>query len=77
MTTGTKTLAIRIRGLLDQLVACRHLSNDEQEVVMNEVAAEARKLPRQGVLEARPFEWNKSYVAKTVTRLKQADLTNG
>ena len=52
MTTGTKNLAIRIRGLLDQLVACRHLSNDEQEVVMDEVAAEAGKLPRQGVLEA-------------------------
>lgn len=52
MATAPKTLVARIRGLLDRLVACRRLSNDDQEVVGDEVAAEARELPRDGVLEA-------------------------
>ena len=98
-----QSLALRIRGLLDRLVACRQLSTDEQEIVGDEVAAEARILPREGILEAIdtaigssemrgptfsepgqslraaqalcdiyewPFEWNKSYVAKTVARVR-------
>jgi HEAT repeat protein len=52
MTAAPKTLVARIRGLLDRLAACRRLSNDDQEVVGDEVAAEARTLPREGVLEA-------------------------
>ena len=47
-----KNLASRIRGLLDRLVACRQLSTDEQEIVGDEVMAEARMLPREGILEA-------------------------
>jgi hypothetical protein len=47
-----KNLALRIGGLLDRLVACRQLSTDEQEIVGDEVAAEARILPREGILEA-------------------------
>ena len=42
----------RIRGLLDRLVASRDLYEDEQEVVHDEVAAEARELPRERILEA-------------------------
>lgn len=52
MATGLKILVTRIRGLLDRLVACRRLSNDDQEVVGDEVAAEARTLPRDGIVEA-------------------------
>jgi len=52
MAAVSKNLVIRIRGLLDRLAASRRLSNDEQEVVGDEVAAEAHALPREGVLEA-------------------------
>ena len=52
MATAPKTLVTRIRGLLDRLAACRRLSTDDQEVVGDDVAAEARTLPREGLLEA-------------------------
>ena len=52
MAAAPKTLVTRIRDLLDRLVACSELSNDDQEVVADAVAAEARTLPREGVLEA-------------------------
>lgn len=52
MGNESKTLASRIRGMLDALVACRQLSTDEQETVGDQVLAEARDLPREGVLEA-------------------------
>lgn len=39
MATAPKILVTRIRGLLDRLVACRRLSNDDQEVVGDEIAA--------------------------------------
>src|SRR5262249_10939562 len=45
-------LVARIRGLLDRLVACQRLGSDEREIAHNEVAAEARGLPREGILEA-------------------------
>jgi hypothetical protein len=44
-------LVARIRGLLDRLVACERLGSDEREIAHNEVAAEARGLPREGILE--------------------------
>ncbi len=52
MATVPKTQVERIRSLLDRLTACRRLSNDDQEVVSDEVASEVRTLPREGVLEA-------------------------
>jgi HEAT repeat protein len=52
MTTAPDRLCIQIRRLLDRLVNSRRLSNDEQEAVGDEVAAAARALPREGVLEA-------------------------
>jgi hypothetical protein len=45
-------LVTHIRSLLDRLAASRRLSNDEQEEVGDEVATEARSLPREGILEA-------------------------
>jgi len=38
--------------LLDRLTSSRKLSNDEQEVISDEVSAEAKKLPSDGFLEA-------------------------
>lgn len=52
MPTELSALVTRIRGLLDRLVASRSLDNDEKELVIDEVAAEARALPRERVLEA-------------------------
>lgn len=52
MAAASKTLVTRLRGLLDRLAACRRLSNDDQEVVGDEVAAEARTLPCESILEA-------------------------
>lgn len=52
MPTELSTLVTHIRGLLDRLVASRDLDNDEQEVVGDEVKAEVRALPREGILEA-------------------------
>lgn len=52
MGREAKNLTSHIRGLLDRLVACRQSSNDEQELVGDEVMAEARMLPREGILEA-------------------------
>ena len=53
MGKEANNLTSHIRALLDRLVACRQLSNDdEQEVVGDEVMAEARILPREGILEA-------------------------
>lgn len=52
MATQCDDLADRIRGLLDRLVASRRLDNDDQEAIGDEVAAEARVLPREGIMEA-------------------------
>jgi HEAT repeat protein len=52
MAQEQKILVSRIRGLLDRLVASRQLTTDEQEDIGDEVMAEARDLPREGVLEA-------------------------
>ena len=52
MPTTPKSLVAQIRGLLDRLVACRSLANDDQEVISDAVAAETRALPREGLLEA-------------------------
>ena len=52
MTTPPNSLISQVRGLLDRLVACRRQDNDEQEVVGDAVATEARALPREGLLEA-------------------------
>jgi hypothetical protein len=52
MTTPPKELTTRIRELLDRLVQSRRLDNDGQEVISDEVAAEARELPRDGILDA-------------------------
>ena len=52
MPTPSNNLVNRIRGLLDRLVACRRLDSDEQEVIGDQVAVEARALPRQGIMEA-------------------------
>jgi HEAT repeats len=52
MASAPKHLVTLIRGLLDRLVACRRMSNDEQEEIGDEVAIAARSLPREGVLEA-------------------------
>ena len=52
MTTTSKELTTRIKTLLDRLVQSRQLSNDDQEVIGDEVAAEARELPRDGILKA-------------------------
>lgn len=52
MTTTSKELTTRIRRLLDRLVQSRRLDNDGQEVIGDEVAAEARELPRDGILDA-------------------------
>ena len=51
MEEESKNLTARIRGMWDRVVACRQLSSDEQEVVGAEVMAEARTLPREGILE--------------------------
>lgn len=52
MVMRRKSLIAQIRGLLDRLAASRRLDNDEQEVIGDEVAAAARVLPREGVLDA-------------------------
>lgn len=52
MRKDPQNLASRIRALLDRLVASRNLTTDEQEEVCDEVMAEARTLPREGILEA-------------------------
>ena len=52
MGKEVQNLTSLIRELLDRLVACRQLANDEQEVIGDEVMAEARALPREGILEA-------------------------
>ena len=52
MESVTRKLATRIRGLLDRLVATEHFSDDEKEEIFDEVIKEARKLPRENVLEA-------------------------
>lgn len=52
MSTASKELTTRIRTLLDRLVQSRRLANDDQEVIADEVAAEARELPRDGILDA-------------------------
>ena len=52
MEKDSENLTSRIRKMLDRLVACLQLSTDEQEVVGDEVMAEARTLPREGILEA-------------------------
>src|SRR5262245_43714006 len=52
MGAQPENLVARIRELLDRLVACRRLGNDEQEAVHDEVAAEVRVLACEGVMEA-------------------------
>jgi HEAT repeat protein len=52
MAMPPNPLVAQVGGLLDRLVACRRQDNDEQEAVCDEVAAEARALPREGLLEA-------------------------
>jgi len=52
MATVAKTQVARIRSLLDRLANFRRLSNDDQESVSDEIAAEARTLLHEGVLEA-------------------------
>jgi hypothetical protein len=48
----SKELTIHIRTLLDRLAQSRRLDSDEHEVVAEEVAAQARELPRSGILSA-------------------------
>ncbi len=52
MSATSKELTTRVQMLLDRLVKSRHLSNNDQEVIGDEVAAEARELPRDGILDA-------------------------
>ena len=52
MATPCNNLVNRIRGLLDRLIASRQLDNDDQEAIGDEIAVEARALPREGVMEA-------------------------
>lgn len=52
MEKESENLTSRVHRLLDRLVASRQLSNDEQEIVGDEVMAEARMLTRGGLLEA-------------------------
>lgn len=52
MATTSKELTTRIRTLLDRLIHSRRLDNDGQEVIGDEIAAEARTLPRDGILDA-------------------------
>jgi hypothetical protein len=52
MATPPKALVARVRTLLNRLVECRRQENDDQEVVHEEVAAEVRTLPREGLFEA-------------------------
>src|SRR5258705_8388964 len=52
MTAPSKNLVSQIRDLLDRLVDCRRLDNDEQEALHDQVAVEARALPREGLMEA-------------------------
>ena len=52
MTAASKDLTERIRTLLERLVQSRRLSNDDREVIGDEIAAEARELPREFILDA-------------------------
>jgi HEAT repeat protein len=52
MESPGDNLVHRIRGLLDRLVDCRRLDNDNQEIIGDEIAVEARALPREGIVEA-------------------------
>lgn len=52
MPNDPTPLVTRLRGLLDRLVASRDLYEDDREIVCDQVAAEARELPRDGILEA-------------------------
>lgn len=52
MSTTSEELTTRIRALLDRLVQSRCLDKDDREVICDEVAAEARKLPREGIVPA-------------------------
>jgi hypothetical protein len=47
-----KDLVAKVKCLLDRLWQCRKESGDEQEVVHDDVAVEARQLPRDGILAA-------------------------
>jgi hypothetical protein len=51
MTSASKETVTRVRRLLDCLVSSQRLSNDDKEVVYDEVAAEARTLSRFGILD--------------------------
>lgn len=52
MTNASKELTTRIRKLLDRLVESRRLGNDDREPIHDEVAGDARELPRNGILQA-------------------------
>ena len=52
MTAASKDLTERIRTLLERLVQSRRLSNDDREVIGDEIVAEARELPREFILDA-------------------------
>jgi hypothetical protein len=52
MTSASKDLTERIRTLLERLVQSRRLSNDDREVIGDEIVAEARELPREFILDA-------------------------
>lgn len=52
MSDPDNGLVKQLRQLLDRLHRSRHLSNDEREVVWDEVAAEARKLQMSGIVDA-------------------------
>ena len=52
MSTASEELTTRIRTMLDRLVKSRPLCNEDREVIADEVAAEARSFPRDGILES-------------------------
>jgi HEAT repeat protein len=49
---GHKDLVAKLKCLLDRLWQCRNDSSDEREAIYDEVLAEARQLPRDGILAA-------------------------
>jgi hypothetical protein len=60
MAKDAENLTSHIRALLDHLVACRQLSNDEQEVVGDEVMAERRILVTESCSRCRAMRHSDS-----------------
>ncbi|MGH7130029.1 MAG: HEAT repeat domain-containing protein [Planctomycetaceae bacterium] len=52
MRRSPTALVTRLRALLDRLVESREMPKNEMQAVADEVAAAARALPREGLLEA-------------------------